>query len=183
MKYENGKLAVHFTDILKVLFFPFYLFWLGAQKLEGKYESSYGNTKEWWGAACLFYWLGTIVLTVFLTLQFVTFNREVVAVEYKQDIPDPVVSKETEVKAVIMTLEERPKVFNTDQVKIWRFCRAADGRWFEITDDGELLLVENGLGGIWEWGKQRYLADKLTEWEKKKKEDKALLELKATISE
>lgn len=186
MQLQDGKLAIQFSDIFKFLFFPFYLFWKGNSYLVKKHADALSRDREKWEIFAFIYWVVPIACLIIFTAQSLTFNREVVSVEYRKKA-DPVVSKESEaVSAVIMTMEERPKVFNTDQVKTWKFCRGfgTNGKWFEVDSDGNLSPVgDRSIFSTWEMNKNRYLEDRFEDWKKKEANDQALQELKTIVVE
>jgi len=83
-----------------------------------------------------------------------------------------------------MTMEERPKVFNTDQVKTWKFCRGTNGDWFEVDSAGHLTRVGNvSVLHIWEANKNSYLETMLKSWKKEQTNNEQLEELKSLVGE
>ncbi len=156
MKLENGRLSIGFADVLRVVFFPIYLIVLGQWAMWRKHETVVVE-KEWiWRLSMALYWTVLVGTGVWFAIHTLTYHREIVSVETIAEGPVKVMD------ACLVKIEERPKFFNTDQVKTWRFCRSNE-IWYQVEDDGTLVSLgsDRGLPPAWELNRATYLDELL----------------------
>lgn len=171
MKYEAGKISLHYTDFLKVLFLPIWLIWLGHRLIVRPLDSCPYHHDPIYITLAVLYWIGVTVGGVWFTLESTTCHREIAEVQEVARFIQPKDAKTGEVRkdaepvrfleAVVLTLEEHPKLFNADQVKHFKFCRFENTKeWFQINDDGSFTTL--GVGdpnelATWEVNRTNYL--------------------------
>ncbi len=163
MKLQDGKLSIGLMDVLALIFFPITLLVLPARYFRRKYQECPREQDWFWVVSQLLY-LGAIGVTgAFFSINTLTYHRDIVAVEtveHMETVGDVgPASEHVVIDMVFVTIEERPKLFNTDQIKTWHFCRASSIEWFLVEDDGTLVPCYNDPRAVewWEINRTRYL--------------------------
>lgn len=161
MKFENGTLSVGFFDVLRVVFFPITLLVWPSVYFYRKFQECPYNHEFFWGMAQVFYVVGIVATGVFFSISTLTYHRDIVAVETVEHMETVAGQPEAVTDVIFVTLEERPKLFNTDQIKTWHFCRSGSqnpkGEWFLVEDDGTLVPCPDEGSTCWERDRVRYL--------------------------
>lgn len=188
MKLEKGKLSVGLWDVLAVVLLPLTLLLLPVIYMNKKLDSAEPNDQGFYFGLITIYSMALLVGGIWFAIMTTTCHREIVEVETTTKTVSrggewSPASEEEVVDMAFITLEERPKLFNTDQVKYWHYCRSDDGNWFLVEENGDIVECENSgwNADTWELNRYAYLEYLYKQYQRKLEAEQAKATLKDRI--